>query len=214
VTARSFLRWLRIVPDRARHRARFRHAVTTLGARPRPQRVLILCQGNICRSPFAAALLTRQLEGCDPSVDVESAGFLPPDRASPPEAQATAAQWDVDLAGHRSQHLTPQLSHGADLIVVMEPGQRQAVRARAGRPVGDVVFLGDFDPRPMVPRTIADPVGDDSAAYEESYARIARCVRVLGAVLRRLRPIDVTTRPIHTHSQATGGMTRDPEPRS
>lgn len=171
--------------------------------------MLILCQGNICRSPFAAALLSRQLQGCDPGVDVESAGFLPADRSSPPEAQATAAQWDVDLTRHRSRHLTPQLSQAADLIVVMEPAQRRMVRERTGRLVGGVMVLGDFDPRLMVPRTIPDPIDEDLAAYEQCYARIARCTRVLGAVVRRLRPIDFTTRPIHAHSRATGAVASD-----
>lgn len=209
MTARAVLHWLRHVPDRARQRARFRDAVAALGERPRPRRVLILCQGNICRSPFAAALLSRQLQVCDPGVDVESAGFLPPGRPSPPEAQATAAQWDVDLTRHRSRHLTPQLSQAADLIVVMEPAQRRMVRERTGRLVGGVMVLGDFDPRLMVPRTIPDPIDEDLAAYEQCYARIARCTRVLGAVVRRLRPIDFTTRPIHAHSRATGAVASD-----
>lgn len=169
----------------------------------------MVCQGNICRSPFAAALLVRQLQGCKPGVLVDSAGLLPAGRPSPPEAQATATRWDVDLAEHRSRELTPQLAHAADLIVVMEPPQRRAVRERTGRLWGDVMVLGDFDPRSMVPRAIADPIGGALAAYEESYARIARCTRVLSVLLRRLRPSDFTTRPIHDPSRTMGVVASD-----
>jgi len=171
----------------------------------------MLCHGNICRSPFAAALLSRQLERTRTVVQVESAGFLAPGRASPPEAQAAAAQWDVDLTWHRSRHLSPLLIRSADLVVVMEPAQRRVVRERYGPFADHILILGDLDPLPIKTRPIPDPVGGPPAAYERSYARIARCTAVLTAVLRRLPVGDNarTTRPTHFPSQANGSAASD-----
>lgn len=182
----------------------------TMWGRPRPRHILIVCRGNICRSPFAAALLARHLEGCDPEIEVASAGFLNPGRLSPPDAQATAARWDVDLTSHRSHRLSFSLAQAADLIVVMDATQRTAVHEQFGRTVHDVVVLGDCDPRPIATRSIADPFGEGRIAYERSYARIARCIGVLASALCRLRePIDFTARPSDPNKRVTGSMPND-----
>src|SRR5207237_2289159 len=55
----EFLRQLRRVPNRMLHGSRRRAALALLAARPRPANILVLCNGNIFRSPFAAAVLRR-----------------------------------------------------------------------------------------------------------------------------------------------------------
>ena len=56
----TITRVLRHTPDRLLHARRRREARTRLAARRRDS-VLVICHGNICRSPFAAALLAREL---------------------------------------------------------------------------------------------------------------------------------------------------------
>ena len=130
----------------------------------------------------SAALLRQALR---PLVRVESAGFVRPNRAVPPEAIAAAGRRGVDLADHRSRLLTPDLARAADLIVVMDPVQQRHVRERFGRAVRDLIVLGDLDPAPPEGgrvRTIPDPIGQGSAVFETSYARIARCIAGLVSV--------------------------------
>lgn len=143
--------------------------------------VLVVCHGNICRSPFAAALLERALAPA--GVRVESAGFVGPNRAAPPEAVAAAGRCGVDLTTHRSRLLTPDLARWADLIVVMDPTQRREVRERFGRLWRDLIVLGDLDPAPLGARTIQDPVERGPEVFEASYARIERCVNALVSAL-------------------------------
>jgi len=183
---RAMFGWLRHLPDRMLHRPRRRAAIRTLQEGLRPSHILILCHGNICRSPFAAELLQRQLLRSRVDVQIRSGGFLASGRAAPSEAQEAASYWNIDLTSHRSRHVSPELIRGADLIVVMEPVQRWVVAARFGRPMRDVLVLGDLDLQPVASRAIPDPWGRAPAAYEGSYARIARCIAVLAAVLRRL----------------------------
>ncbi len=175
---------LRRMPDRLLHRSRHRAALAALTARRPPVCVLVLCSGNIFRSPFAAALLQRELNlrGAG-SVRVESAGFAAHGRRSPPHAIAAAARHGIDLAGHTSQLVVADLARAADLIVVMEDLQRRSICERFGRVGRDVLLLGDLDPMPVMSRAIEDPVEQDPEVCDRAYARIERCVKQLATVL-------------------------------
>jgi low molecular weight protein-tyrosine phosphatase len=178
-------RRLRHAPDWLLHPVRRRAARRALLARGRGRlrTVLVVCHGNICRSPLAAGLLADAL-GPGGTL-VTSAGFVGPGRAAPAEACIAAAQLGVDLRSHRSQLLTPVLAREADLIVVMEPGQQRAVCQRFGRLPQDVIVLGDLDPQSLQTRAMQDPVDQPLEAFQASYDRIERCVRELVSTLRR-----------------------------
>jgi protein-tyrosine phosphatase len=176
-------RLLRDAPDRLLHPVRRSAARRALRARGRPRNVVVVCHGNICRSPFAAGLLANALESR--GTLVTSAGFIGPGRHPPAEAGIAAARWGVDLTNHRSQLLTPVLAREADLIVVMEPGQHRTVCERFGRAPKSVIVLGDLDPFPIETRAMQDPVDQPLEAFEASYARIERCVYELLVTLRR-----------------------------
>lgn len=131
----------------------------------------MLCLGNICRSPYAEAVLAARLDRS--SCDVRSAGFIKPGRPSPPEAIAIAADRGVDLRGHYSRTVPDHVA-SADLVIVMEPGQ--IVRARKSGVVGrSFLCLGDLDPRPIATRGIPDPFGRPAQTYSDSFDRIERC---------------------------------------
>jgi len=164
------------------HPLRRRAAREELRARA-PRGILVLCHGNICRSPLAAALLSRALGPA--GIRVGSAGFIGPDRSSPPAAVAAAARRGVDLSGHRSRLLTADLVRGVDLIVVMDAAQRREVCDRFGRSPRDVIVLGDLDPAPIETRAIRDPVEQGPEVFEQSYARIDRCTQELARALLR-----------------------------
>jgi protein-tyrosine phosphatase len=172
---------LQRTPERMLHGWRRRRVLKMLGRRPRPATLLVVCHGNRCRSPFAAAVLARAL----PGLRVESAGFVGFNRPVPHDALAAAARLGVDLSAHRSQVVTPGLVRAADLIVVMDAAQRQALRERFGQPSQDVLILGDLDPWPVQSRAIPDPVVQSSELCESVYRRIERCVVALTAALER-----------------------------
>ena len=67
---------------------------------------------------------------------------------------------------------------GSDLVVVMEPGQVDALRS-FGRTKQPVLVLGDLDPRPAIERTIRDPVEQPRIVFAETYDRIDRCLAAL-----------------------------------
>jgi protein-tyrosine phosphatase len=92
--------------------------------------ILVVCSGNICRSPIAEGLLRRALErrldGDAPAVG--SAGTIAVDGApAMPESVEAARERGVDIGTHAARRLTPDLIDGADLIVGMAAEHREAV---------------------------------------------------------------------------------------
>ena len=173
------------LPQRLLHASRRRAALAALRrTRRRPASVLFVCNGNIFRSPFAAAVLQRALARKGPRpMQVESAGFIGPGRPISPTAIAAAARRGVDLAGHTSQLVLADLVRAADLVVVMDAPQRRTVCERFGRAPQDVLLLGDFDPAPVTSRAIEDPVEQGPEVCDRVYARIERCVGELANAL-------------------------------
>src|SRR6266550_3255880 len=174
---------VRRTPERLLHPFRRRKALEALRERPQPRTLLVLCHGNICRSPFAAALLARELT--PRGVDVRSGGFIGFNRPAPAEAITAAQSHGIDLTKHRSRPVTADVARGADLIVVMDAIQRRLVYERFGRRLSDMIMLGDLDPAVVETRAIRDPVDQSSQVFGEVYDRIARCVREFGSVLDR-----------------------------
>jgi protein-tyrosine phosphatase len=94
--------------------------------------VLLVCTGNICRSPMAEGLLRsameRHLGNGAPSVG--SAGTIARDGApAMPEAVAAAAELGVDVSGHSARRLRPEDIRDAVLIVGMAAEHREDVQA-------------------------------------------------------------------------------------
>ncbi len=84
--------------------------------------VLILCHGNICRSPMAKAIMAKA--GFS---DTISAGFKQDGALKTPKKVRdwVSENQGLDLRGHTSQHVTPEMLQSAELILYMDSGQRR-----------------------------------------------------------------------------------------
>ena len=139
-------------------------------------RVSIVCLGNICRSPYAARMLSTRFPSSGVSPVVAQGGFIGPDRGCTEIAIAAAARRGVDLRDHRSRLITAEDLRQASIVIVMEPRQVRLVRREAGGSVPHTIMLGDLDPLIPETRAIRDPFGRSDAFYDVTYARIERCV--------------------------------------
>lgn len=82
-------------------------------------RILLVCTGNQCRSPMAAAILSRLLSERGSALEVDSAGFVSEGVGCPPEVKEVMAPLGYDLSAHRSKVLTALLLRSADLVLGM-----------------------------------------------------------------------------------------------
>lgn len=144
------------------------------------KRILVVCVGNICRSPTAAHLLGEAL--ADSGCTIASAG-LGALVGKPIEAAALDVLHDngQSPAPHAAQQLTPALIANADLILVMEKGHLQEVVRNAPQARGKTFLLGKW----LGDCEIPDPYRQDKAAFERAYALIDQCVATWAA---RIRP--------------------------
>lgn len=170
---------VRGAPDRLlQHR---RHVATRdrLSRMDRPRSLLVVCHGNVCRSPYLEAILKRDM----PDIRVESAGLVGPGRPVPPFALAVSAQRGLDLSTFRSRPLVPAVVRDADLIVVMDGHQARYVERYYRVPGKRVVVAGDLDPMPAATRAIADPWEKPIDAFVSSFNRLDRCAATLVSLL-------------------------------
>jgi protein-tyrosine phosphatase len=92
--------------------------------------ILVVCTGNVCRSPMAEGFLRKALQEAlgDAAPVVSSAGTAGWEGSEAmPEAVAAAAELDVDIAGHRARALRPGMAETSDLVVCMTTEHRDAL---------------------------------------------------------------------------------------
>ena len=120
--------------------------------------ILVICTGNICRSPMAEYLLRREL---GPDYEVQSAGLCAVvDGSADPLAWKTAAAHGVSLHGHKARQLNQDMLKWADLVLTMERGQTEAVLRRYPWLDGEVFRYGE-----SVDVDIPDPYGRPEIAF-------------------------------------------------
>ncbi|WP_204331651.1 arsenate reductase/protein-tyrosine-phosphatase family protein [Geodermatophilus sabuli] len=106
--------------------------------------LLVVCTGNICRSP-AAELLLRAGLGEDAGIAVASAGLAA--RAGEPVAAPMArllAERGVQPAGFVARQLQPPVLRSAGVVLTMTTAQRSAVVTRAPSAVRRAFTLHEF----------------------------------------------------------------------
>jgi protein-tyrosine phosphatase len=95
--------------------------------------ILVVCSGNICRSPIAEGLLRRAIERRD-DVDtpvIGSAGTIAMEGAPATREAVTAArQLGVDIGRHAARRLTDPMIAGSDLLICMAAEHREEIEER------------------------------------------------------------------------------------
>ena len=126
--------------------------------------ILVVCVGNICRSPMAEALLKQRY----PRKNIDSAGVgaLVGHPADPAALEIMTAQ-QLDITKHIAKQLDENLAKKADIIFTMSDGQTKWIEERWPFCRGKTFKLGHWKSK-----DIADPYKHEMSAFKTAYQDI------------------------------------------
>ena len=134
--------------------------------------LLIVCIGNICRSPMGEALFRSKFINTSSKIKVHSAGlramsgFL-----ADPLAVEIMKSVNIDISGHIARQLTEDLVFGADLILVMTSEQKTQLEIEFPSSRGRVHRLGKWESIDII-----DPYKRPLAIFEQSFSSLVQSV--------------------------------------
>jgi glycosyltransferase involved in cell wall biosynthesis/protein-tyrosine-phosphatase len=148
--------------------------------------VLVLCQGNVSRSVFAARVLAAAI-AADRSVTIRSAGLgTQPGWRAHHRVVARCMTMDIDVTRHASVAVTSEMVRTADVVFVMEVAQLVVMTRRFPAARSKTFLLASL--APDVPRDIEDPAGKPDADVDACLDHVARALKPVIEVLARRSP--------------------------
>ena len=143
------------------------------------ERILVVCTGNICRSPVAEYLLRDALVKAGRKADIRSAGVgALVNHGADPTAIEIMHGRGIDLGPHRAQQASHALCRWAELVLVMEGHHRDALGDIDPAVRGKTFLLGHW-----AKQEIPDPYQRSREVWDDSVRRIDEGV---AAWLKRL----------------------------
>lgn len=127
--------------------------------------VLVVCVGNICRSPLGE----RMLATACPDLNVASAGIAAvADHGADDSVAEIASANGVDLIGHTARQFTEEIANEFDLILAMEKGHLRAIMDMAPALSGKSMLFGQW----TNPQNIPDPYRKSPEFHRATYHKI------------------------------------------
>ena len=136
------------------------------------EKILILCTGNICRSPLAEELIRQRALAAGKQVLVRSAGIgALAVHGADKITQQVANRHQVDLSAHRAQQLNLELTRWSDLILGMEKHHLDYANDLDPTTRGKTFLLGHW-----TKTEVPDPYRKPEDAHQLAYDIISEAV--------------------------------------
>lgn len=153
-------------------------------------RILMVCLGNICRSPLAEGIMKTQAKAAGFNWEVDSAGTGYWHAGELPDRRSiqTARQHGIDLTDQRARQFKPVDFERFDHIFVMDISNRRDVLRLAQKPAHEQKVSLMLDQLyPGEERSVPDPYYDDDG-FEAVYQMLhAACEKFIAA---QTKPIE------------------------
>ena len=135
------------------------------------KKILLVCMGNICRSPMAEGILRHKALERRISVETDSAGTINNHVGESPDPRAQLCMRDqgIDISDLRARQISPSDFHRFDLLLAMDESNLKGLLriapddglARKAR------LMMDF--APDRPHEVPDPYFGGAEGFEEVY---------------------------------------------
>jgi len=137
-------------------------------------KVLMVCLGNICRSPLAEEILKEKVKSLDWNVDSAGTGSWHVGNTPDPRSVAVAATHGLDITAQRGRQIKPADLKNYDLIFAMDSTNYQNIlQLAASDAEREKVQLIMNMEKPGYNQSVPDPYyGDDG--FEEVYQMLDR----------------------------------------
>lgn len=148
-------------------------------------KILMVCLGNICRSPLAEGILKEHLSKIPGDFYIDSAGTGAWHVGSPPDPRSIAAaqRKGISISEQRARQLKRSDFDEFDLIFTMDESIHSDVKKLAGDPVHHTkihllrTYAGHHDSK------VPDPYYESDEAFDNVYALIDEaCVKIAAAI--------------------------------
>jgi protein-tyrosine phosphatase len=161
-------------------------------------RIVVVCTGNICRSPMGEFVLREMFEaaGLDGQVEVESAGTTSWEEGNPADPRTLAVlhrngHGDYGGTAHIARKFQRSWLDRADLVLAADRGHARDLRrlARRDQQRKKIRLFREFDPEAVAADKLDmdDPWYGDTAAFDQTYAEVVAASRgVVGFVAEQL----------------------------
>ena len=146
--------------------------------------VLFVCTANICRSPMAMGLLQKAVSKELEEWRISSAGIWA-ENGYPPAQHTLAVLQDrgIDICDCRSRRVTEEMLKSNNLILTMERGQKEALKAAFPEHASRIFLLSEMSSNP---HDIVDPIGHPLADYEHTAQEVEQ---IFSKGIKRIRKL-------------------------
>ncbi|ODB85496.1 hypothetical protein A3195_18080 [Candidatus Thiodiazotropha endoloripes] len=189
------VRIVRSIKRRIRHQKLLRvvreKSESAINSAQKTDHILVLCYGNIYRSPLVEYLLKKSLSNTD--IEIRSAGFHDrTGRSCAEEYLKLLAERGYDLAAHRSSRISQDDVNWADLIVIMDRKNWDLLSSMDQQALAKTIWIGAFSPNLSV--EVIDPYNQGNEKTRQVISQLEQSV------------VDIAAKVIEKNQKKSGEM--------
>ncbi|MEO6916590.1 MAG: low molecular weight protein-tyrosine-phosphatase [Chitinophagaceae bacterium] len=147
-------------------------------------KILMVCLGNICRSPLAEAVLQQKASQAGLNWKIDSAGTydMPMGKAPHPLSQKVALVHGIDICSQRSRRFTADDFLNYDRLYALSDDvmeEMKTIGANRYDPTKTALLMNEVFPGENL--NVDDPWGGSESGFQQAYDLIAAaCDSIIG----------------------------------